>query len=41
MAYNIIFNEEKWEKVNSENKIIIQDYITECKARKKKESTIR
>lgn len=41
MAYNIIFNEEKWEKVNPENKIIIQDYITECKARKKKESTIR
>lgn len=41
MAYNVIFSEEKWDKVCSENKTIIQDFITECKARKKKESTIK
>lgn len=41
MAYNVIFSEEKWDQVCLDNKLIIQDYITECQARKKKESTIK
>lgn len=40
MAYNKIVTPEKWAKVNKENKLIMEDYITECRAQKKKESTI-
>lgn len=39
--YNVIFDEEKWKRVCPDNKEIIEDFITECKARKKKESTIK
>lgn len=40
MGYNRIVTPEKWDKVNSENKLIMEDYLTECRAQKKKESTI-
>lgn len=40
MAYNKIFNEKDWDEVNKENKDIMDDYILECKARKKKPGTI-
>lgn len=40
MAYNRIVTPEKWEQVNKENKYIMEDYLTECRAQKKKESTI-
>lgn len=40
MAYNKIFNKKDWDEVNKENKDIMDDYILECKARKKKPGTI-
>jgi hypothetical protein len=40
MGYKKIVSEEKWAKVNKENKLIMEDYLTECRAQKKKESTI-
>lgn len=39
--YNKIFDEEKWSKVNQENKQIMEDYLLEYKARKMKESTLK
>ena len=38
--YNRIYTEEKWALVNKENKDILEDYLLELKAQKKKESTI-
>ena len=38
-VYNKIFDSEKWDKVNKENKAIIYDYIMELKAQKKSEGT--
>lgn len=40
MAYNKIYNEEDWNRVNKENKNIIDDFLLECRARKKKPTTI-
>ena len=40
-VYNKIYTPEKWEKVNPENKHIIDDFILEYKARKKSEGTIK
>ena len=40
-VYNKIFDEEKWGKVNKENKAIIDDYIMELKAQKKSQGTIK
>lgn len=39
-VYNRIFNEEDWEKVNRENKIMIEDFLEEYRQRKKKATTI-
>jgi site-specific recombinase XerD len=39
-VYNRIFNEEDWDKVNKENKIIMQDYLEEYKQRKMKPTTL-
>lgn len=39
--YNKIFDEEKWEQVNKENKTIMEDFLLEYKARKMKESTLK
>ena len=41
MPYNRIFDEEKWEKVNKENKEIIKDYIEELRSQKKKDGTVK
>lgn len=38
--YNKIYNEEDWKQVNPKNKSIIDDYILELRAQKKKETTI-
>lgn len=38
--YNKIYDEEKWAKVNQENKDIMEDYLMELKAQKKKDTTI-
>jgi hypothetical protein len=38
--YNKIFDEEEYKKVNRENKDLLDDFIIECKATKKKPSTI-
>lgn len=40
-VYNKIFDSEKWDKVNKENKAIIDDYIMELKAQKKSQGTIK
>ena len=40
-VYNKIYTPEKWEKVNPENKHIIDDFILEYKAREKSEGTIK
>jgi integrase/recombinase XerD len=39
-VYNSIFNEEEWELVNDENKLMIEDFIEEYRQRKKKATTI-
>ena len=39
-VYNRTFNEEDWKLVNQDNKDILDDYITELKSQKKKETTI-
>lgn len=39
--YNKIYTEEKWEKVCKYNKDLMADYLTELKAQKKKEGTIK
>lgn len=38
--YNEVYTPEKWEKVNQENKDILDDFIMEYKQRKKAKSTI-
>lgn len=38
--YNKIYNKEDWDKVNRFNKSIMEDFLLECIARKKKKSTI-
>ena len=38
--YNRIFTTAKWEKVNKYNKELMEDYLIEMKAQKKKQSTI-
>ena len=38
--YNKLFNEEEYKEVNQENKDLLQDFLTECRALKKKPSTI-
>ena len=40
-VYNKIYTPEKWEKVNKENKELIDDYIKELKSQKKAEGTIK
>ena len=37
--YNKIYTLERWEAVNRENKDLIDDFITECKAQRKSEGT--
>lgn len=37
--YNKIYTPEKWEQVNKENKELIDDFITECKAKRRSEGT--
>nr|DAD56022.1 MAG TPA: hypothetical protein [Bacteriophage sp.] len=37
--YNKIYTPEKWEQVNKENKELITDFITECKAKRRSEGT--
>ena len=39
-VYNKIYNEDDWKQVNQENKNIVEDYMLELKAQKKKETTI-
>ncbi len=39
-VYNKIYTPELWEQVNKENKKLIDDYLVECKAQKKKKGTI-
>lgn len=39
-VYNRIYTPELWEKVNKENKIIMNDYLEEYKQRKKSKGTI-
>jgi len=39
-VYNKIYNDEEWLLVNQDNKDILEDYITELRAQKKKETTI-
>ena len=38
--YNHFYTPELWEQVNRENKLIIDDFIAECKQRKKSKNTI-
>ncbi len=40
-VYNRIYTPQKWEMVNKENKIIIDDFLTEYKQQKKSEATIK
>jgi integrase/recombinase XerD len=40
-VYNSIFNEEEWNQVNPENKLMIEDYLEEYRSRKIKESTLK
>ncbi|MGD7047090.1 tyrosine-type recombinase/integrase [Rossellomorea marisflavi] len=40
-VYNRIFNEDEWEEVNKENKLMIEDFIEEYRQRKIKDSTIK
>lgn len=40
-VYNKIFSKEDWEKVNEFNKHILDDFLTELKARKKSQGTIK
>lgn len=40
-VYNKIYTPEKWDLVNSENKDLIQDFLTELKSQKKKETTLK
>lgn len=40
-VYNKIFNKEEWEKVNEENKLMIEDFLEEYRSRKIKESTLK
>ena len=39
-VYNKIYTEEKWEKVNPENKAIVDDFLTEYRQQKKSNGTI-
>ena len=39
-VYNRIFTPEKWEKVNKENKMLLEDFLTEYKQQKKSKGTI-
>jgi len=39
-VYNKIFNKEDWEKVDSENKLVMEDFLLEKKSQGKKEGTI-
>ncbi|MBL4950981.1 hypothetical protein JK635_01845 [Neobacillus sp. YIM B02564] len=40
-VYNRIYNDEEWNKVNEENKIMIEDYLEEYRSRKIKDSTLK
>jgi len=39
-VYNRIYTDQKWSKVNSENKEIVDDYLAELKQRQKRDTTI-
>lgn len=39
-VYNVIYTPEKWKQVNRYNKSLLEDYMLEMKASKKKEGTI-
>jgi integrase/recombinase XerD len=39
-VYNRFYTDEKWERVNKENKDIMEDYLEELKSKKYKQSTI-
>lgn len=40
-VYNRIYSPEKWEKVNLENKNIMEDFLTEYRQQKKSETTLK
>lgn len=40
-TYNRLFTEEKWELVNKENKLIMDDFLEEYRSQRKKESTLK
>lgn len=40
-VYNRVYTPELWAEVNPENKILINDFVTELKSNKKKEGTIK
>ena len=40
-VYNKIFNKDEWEKVNEENKLMIEDFLEEYRSRKIKDSTLK
>lgn len=40
-VYNRIVTPELWEEVSKQNKRMMEDYLTECKQRQKKDSTIK
>lgn len=40
VLFHRFYTEEKWARVNSDNKVIVEDYIKECTIRKRKSSTI-
>lgn len=39
-VYNKIYNNDDWDKVNNENKLIVEDFLLEKKSQGKKESTL-
>lgn len=39
-VYNRVYTPEKWEQVNKENKLIMEDFLTEYRQQKKAESTL-
>lgn len=40
-TYNRLFTEEKWDLVNKENKLIMDDFLEEYRSQRKKESTLK
>jgi site-specific recombinase XerD len=40
-VYNRIYTDDDWDKVNKENKNLMEDFLTELKSQKKKDSTLK